>query len=171
MIRKNKVLLFQVSNKLKDELLGAFSGKMENRQAFIMQFVMNYVQKGNPPPKKEDLDKVITELILEGVFEEKGDLLILKKKNHIAPVEEEIEESPEKTPILKSEKFSPLQIQVLEAFQGSFENKSALLMNVTMNEASKGRAPPSKDELETAIDGLLQDGVLESKESMLIKRK
>jgi hypothetical protein len=159
-----------VSNKLKDELLGAFSGKMENRQAFAMQFVMNTVQKGNPPPKKEDLDKIINELIQEGIFEEKGDLLILKK-NHIAPLEEEVEEIQEKTPIKNSEKLSPIQIQVLEAFQGSFENKSALLMNVTMNQASKGKVPPSKDELETAIGGLLQDGVLESKESMLIKKK
>ncbi|MHA1946325.1 MAG: hypothetical protein ACXAC6_08795 [Candidatus Hodarchaeales archaeon] len=159
-----------MANKLKNELLGAFTGKMENRQAFIMQFVMNIVQKGNPPPKKEDLDKIVSELIQEGIFEEKGDLLILKKKQS-APLEEKIDEIPEKSPIKNSEKLSPIQIQVLEAFQGSFENKSALLMNVTMNEASKGRAPPSKDELETAINGLLQDGVLESKESMLIKKK
>jgi hypothetical protein len=160
-----------VSNKLKDDLLEAFSGKMENKQAFVMQFVMNIVQKGNPPPKKEDLDTIINHLIPEGVFEEKGDLLILKKTKKIAPLEDEVEEIPEKSPIKNSEKLSPLQIQVLEAFQGSFENKSALLMNVTMNEASKGKAPPSKDELEAAISGLLQDGVLESKESMLIKRK
>ncbi len=159
-----------MANKLKNELLGAFTGKMENRLAFIMQFVMNTVQKGNPPPKKEDLDKIINELIQEGIFEEKGDLLILKKKQS-ASLEEEIDEIPEKSPIKNSEKLSPIQIQVLEAFQGSFENKSALLMNVTMNEASKGRAPPSKDELEFAINGLIQEGVLESKKSMLIKKK
>ena len=47
---------------------------------------------------------------------------------------------------------------------------AALLMNVTMNEASKGRAPPSKNELETAITDLIQKGALESKDDMLIKK-
>ena len=39
-----------------------------------------------------------------------------------------------------------------------------------MNEASKGKSPPSKNELETAINDLIQDGVLESKDSMLIRK-
>ena len=158
-----------MSHKLKNDLLEAFSGKMENRQAFIMQFVMNIVQKGTPPPKKEDLDKVINELIQEGIFEEKGDLLILKRESTPKIVEEE-DEIPVKVPLKNSKNFSKHQFLILEAFQGTFENKSALLMNVTMNEASQGRAPPSKDELEFAINGLIQEGVLESKNSMLIKK-
>lgn len=160
-----------MSNKLKNDLLGAFSGKMENKQAFIMQFVMNTVQKGTPPPKKEDLDKVINELIQEGIFEEKGDLLILKRESITKIAEEEEEERPVKVPLKNSKNFSKNQFLILEAFQGTFENKSALLMNVTMNVASQGRAPPSKDELEFAINGLIQEGVLESKNSMLIKKE
>ena len=159
-----------MSHKLKDELLKAFSGKMENRQAFIMQFVMKMAQSGNPPPQKNQLDEAINALIQEGTFEEKGDLLILKKKGVALVEEEEEDDIPVISPLKDSEKYSQVQTLILEAFQGSFENKTALLMNVTMNEASKGRSPPSKDELETAIDDLVQDGVLESKDSMLIRK-
>ena len=159
-----------MSHKLKDELLKAFSGKMENRQAFIMQFVMNSAQRGNPPPQKEHLDKAINELICEGTFEEKGDLLILKKKS-VTLITEEEDDQPPKTSFIKNyENFSQLQTLVLEAFQGSFENRTALLMNVTMNEVSKGKTPPSKDDLETAISELLQKGVLECKQSILIRK-
>jgi len=159
-----------MSNKLKDELLKAFSGKMENKQAFLMQFIMNTVQQGNPPPQKEDIEKAISELIQDRIFREKGNLLILNKKPpQISSPEEE--DLPVKTPLKNSENFTKFQTLVLEAFQGTFENKSALLMNVTMNEVSKGNSPPSKDELEIAITELIQEGVLEDKNSMLIKKK
>ncbi len=157
-----------MSNKLKDELLKAFSGKMENKQAFIMQFVMNTVQQGNSPPQKEDIEKAISELIQDRTFREKGNLLILNKK--LTPEIPPEEEEPAKSPLKNSENLSKFQILVLEAFQGTFENKSALLMNVTMNEASKGNTPPSKNDLETAISDLIQEGVLKSKDSMLIKK-
>ena len=157
-----------MSNKLKDELLKAFSGKMENKQAFIMQFVMNTVQQGNPPPQKEDIEKAISELIQDRTFREKDNLLILNKK--LTPEISLEEEEPVKSPLKNSENFSKFQILILEAFQGTFENKSALLMNVTMNEVSKGNTPPSKNELETAIAELIQEGVLKSKDSMLIKK-
>ncbi|MCK4848948.1 MAG: hypothetical protein KAT16_07995 [Candidatus Heimdallarchaeota archaeon] len=161
-----------MSHKLKDELLKAFSGKMENKQAFIMQFVMKTVQKGNPPPPKEDIEEAISELIQDRIFREKGNLLILNKKSTQTILVEEVEEElPVKSPLKNSETFSKFQKLVLEAFQGSFENKTALLMNVTMNEVSKGNPPPSKDELETAITELIQNGILESKNSMLIKKK
>jgi predicted transcriptional regulator YheO len=161
-----------MSHKLKDDLLKAFSGKIENKQAFIMQFVMTTVQKGNPPPKREELEKIIDELIQDGTFEEKGNLLILKKKSPQGiSVEEEEEELPVNSTLKNRENYSKVQFLVLEAFQGSFENKSALLMNVTMNEVSKGKAPPSKDELNTVINDLIQEGVLESKDTILIKKK
>ena len=44
-------------------------------------------------------------------------------------------------------------------------------MNVTMNEVPKGKAPPSKEEMETAINDLIERGVLENKGTMLIKKK
>ena len=44
-------------------------------------------------------------------------------------------------------------------------------MNVTMKEVSKGKAPPSKDELDTAINDLIPRGVLERKDETLIKKK
>jgi hypothetical protein len=157
-----------MSNKLKDELLKAFSGKMENKQAFLMQFVMNTVQQGNPPPQKEDIEKAISDLIQDHTFREKGNLLILNKKL-TSEISLEEEESV-KSPLKNSETYSKFQILVLEAFQGTFESKSALLMNVTMNEVSKGNTPPSKNELETAITDLIQEGVLKSKDSMLIKK-
>ena len=158
-----------MTHKLKNELLNAFPGKMENKQAFIMQFIMKIVQKGNPPPQKEDIEKAISELIQDRTFREKGDLLILNKKSTpIISLEEE--ELPVQSPLKNNKSFSKFQILVLEAFQGSFENRTALLMNVTMNEVSKGNPPPSKDELETAITGLIQEGVLESKNTMLIKK-
>ena len=157
-----------MSNKLKDELLNAFSGKMENKQAFLIQFVMNTVLQGNPPPQKEDIEKAISELIQDRTLREKGNLLILNKK-----LTSEIsleEEDPVKSPLKNNETYSKFQILVLESFQGTFENKSALLMNVTMNEVSKGNTPPSKNELETAITELIKEGVLKSKDSMLIKK-
>ena len=159
-----------MSHKLKNELLKAFSGKMENRQAFIMQFVMKSVQRGNPPPEKEHLDKAINDLIQEGTFEEKGDLLILKKNSLVTVMEEE-EDIPVKSHLENDKNYSKIQILILEAFQGTFENKSAILMNVTMKEVSKGKAPPSKDELDTAINDLIKRGVLERKDETLIKKK
>ena len=96
-----------MSDKLKDELVKAFSGKMENKQAFLMQFVMNTVQQGNPPPQKEDIEKAISELIQDGTFKEKDNLLILNKKLlvEISPEEEE----PEKLPLNNTDTYSKFQ--------------------------------------------------------------
>ena len=155
---------------LKDELLKAFTGKMENRQAFIMQFVMNHVQKGNPPPDKNDIDSVINELIESRVFREKGDLLILQKRPETALIQEEEEPSLVKTPIAESSQFSELELMLLENFQGKFENKAALFMNVTMNEAQRGKTPPSKEDLNKTVQELVAKDVLEEKGDTLVKK-
>ena len=158
-----------MTQKLKDDLLKAFTGKMENKQAFIMQFVMNQVQKGNPPPDKKDLDTAITELIENKIFREKGDLLILQKSPKKQEMAEE-EPSIVKLPIENASDYSETQLLLLEGFQGKFENKTALLMNVTMNEMQKGRKPPSKDDLNNAVQELITQGVLEEKGDTLVKK-
>ncbi|MHA2294400.1 MAG: hypothetical protein ACXAEU_26215 [Candidatus Hodarchaeales archaeon] len=158
-----------MSQELKDNLLKAFPSKMENRQAFIMQFVMEQAQKGNPPPSRDALDKAIEELVSEGVFEIKGDLLILKVDKPSAAIIDDEELSP--APVIQiNGDFSENQLMILSAFQGKFENRTALVMNAVMNEVSKGNPPPPKDELEKSIDELIESGTLEVKGSMLIKK-
>lgn len=134
-----------------------------------MQFVMNRVSKGNPPPEKKDIDAAINELIETRIFREKGDLLILQKKPESKEMLEE-EPSIVKLPIENSSDYSELQLLLLEGFQGKFENKTALFMNVTMNEAQKGRTPPSKDEMNKAIQELIAQDALEEKGDMLVKK-
>ncbi|MFX0171813.1 MAG: hypothetical protein ACFE9L_07835 [Candidatus Hodarchaeota archaeon] len=156
---------------LKDQLLKSFPGKMENKQVFIMTFAMNQAQKGNSPPSKAEIERAIEEMISNGVFEEKGNLLILKSER--APsidieADEELIEQPVST--YSSQDFPELQLKLLEAFQGKFENRTALIMNVTMKEAQAGKAPPPKDVLEGAIDELVDKGALDVKGDMLIKK-
>jgi hypothetical protein len=159
-----------LKEKLKDELLKAFTGKMENKQAFVMQFVMNYVQKGNPPPDKKEIDSAISELIESRVFREKGDLLILQKKPETTDLQEEEEPSLITTPIENSSQYSELELILLENFQGKFENKTALFMNVTMNEVQKGKTPPSKEDLNKTLQDLISRDVLQEKGDTLVKK-
>ena len=159
-----------MKQELKDELLKAFTGKMENKQAFIMQFVMNYVQKGNPPPEKKDIDSAISELIESGIFREKRDLLILQKRPESITLAEEEEPSINEPPSEISPKYSELELILLENFQGKFENKTALFMNVTMNEMQKGKQPPSKEDLNKTVQELIAQDVLQEKGDTLVKK-
>jgi len=63
-----------MSNELKEKLLREFPGKMENEQAFIIQFIMNEAQQGNKPPSKDDINNCIKKMIKEGIFQKKGPL-------------------------------------------------------------------------------------------------
>jgi hypothetical protein len=158
---------------LKNQLFESFPGKMENRQVFIMTFVMNQAQKGDSPPPKAEIETAIEEMISNGIFEEKGNLLILKsEKTPIINIsddeeEEQIEEIPS---TFNPQDYPKIQLKILEAFQGRFENRMALIMNVTMKEAQAGRSPPAKDALEGAIDELIEKGTLDVKGNMLIKK-
>ncbi|MFW9997146.1 MAG: hypothetical protein ACFFD4_34195 [Candidatus Odinarchaeota archaeon] len=155
---------------LKDKLIKSFPGKMENKQAFVMQFVMEEAQKGNPPPARDELDKVIEELVSEGVFEKKGDLLILKVERK-APIllEDEEEEVPVPSAEIKGD-FNECQLKILMAFQGKYENRTALVMNAIMNDVSKGNPPSPKEELEKSIDELIEKEAIEVRGNMLIKK-
>ncbi|MFW9904806.1 MAG: hypothetical protein ACFFFH_10770 [Candidatus Thorarchaeota archaeon] len=162
-----------MSQKLKEKLLKEFPGKMENKQAFVIQFIMNEAQKGNKPPSKDEIEKCIQAMIKEGTFEIKDALLILKTpKTSIQPVI--IEEEEENFPIISSTSikgnFTENQKRILAAFQGKFEDRTAIVMNATMAELSQGKKPPEKEALEKSIDELIENGTLELKGSLLIKK-
>ncbi|MFX0204800.1 MAG: hypothetical protein ACFFDT_02355 [Candidatus Hodarchaeota archaeon] len=162
-----------MSQKLKEKLLKEFPGKMENEQAFLIQFIMNEAQKGNKPPSKEEIEKCIQAMIKEGTFEKKNDLLILKTpKTTIQPFKEEEEE--EDFPVISTSSikgnFTENQKKILAAFQGKFEDRTAIIMNATMAELSQGKKPPGKVALEKSIDELIENGTLELKGSLLIKK-
>lgn len=154
---------------LKDRLLAEFPGKMEKKAVFIMQFIMKEAQQGKEPPAKADIESAIAELINEGVFEKKEALLILKTKSPAKISSEETEE--EEKPIFNPMDYPTNQTQILMGFgQARYENKSALIMNITMKEIQNGNKPPEKAELEEAIEGLISRGAIEAKGNMLIKK-
>lgn len=164
-----------MSKKLKEKLLKEFPGKMENEQAFIIQYIVNEAQQGNKPPSKDKLEKCITKMVKEGIFERKGPLLILKDPEpaSMTPKEEEEEEKEELSFVsLSSSKgtFTENQKKILAAFQGKYENRSAILMNATMAELSQGKKPPEKETLEKSIEELIEKGALELKGTLLIKK-
>lgn len=160
---------------LKDKLLKEFPGKMENEQAFIMQYVINEAQQGNKPPSKEQLQNCINEMIQEGIFEKEGSLLILRAKSptllKVKETERETEEEFQVFPISSiTGNYTETQKKILAAFQGKYENRTAVVMNATMAEISQGKSPPTKDLLEKSIDELINKGVLEPKGALLIKK-
>lgn len=157
---------------LKEKLLKEFPGKMENEQAFIIQFIMNEAQEGNKPPPKDEIEKCIQTMIKDGTFEKKGPLLILKtQKPTIQPLEEEEEEE---FPLISTSSikgnFTENQKKILAAFQGKYEERTAIVMNATMADLSQGKKPPEKEVLERSIDELIEKGTLELKGSLLIKK-
>jgi len=165
-----------MSNKLKEKLLIQFTGKMENEQAFVIQYMMKEAQKGIKPPSKDEIDKCIQQMVDEGIFERKDSLLILKASKAASPVPEmeEMDENEEEIPVISTSSikgdFTENQKKILAAFQGKFENKSAILMNATMAEISQGKKPPDKEILEKSIEELLDKGTLELKGQLLIKK-
>jgi hypothetical protein len=164
-----------LSKELKEKLLKEFPGKMENEQAFIIQFIMNEAQQGNKPPSKDEIENCIQEMIKDGTFEKKGPLLILKvTKSTVMPLGEEVEEEEEDFPVISTSSikgnFTENQKKILAAFQGKFEDRTAVIMNVTMAELSQGKKPPDKEALERSIDELIENGTLEPKGSLLIKK-
>lgn len=154
---------------LKKQIISSFPGKMENKDAFFMQFVMELVQKGEKPPPKEELEKCITELVAEGVFREKGGLLIYNRKDKEVYSEDQeiLSESP---PLSDLTSLSNIQKEIMSMFKGKFENKTALMMNVSVQAATRGSPPPSKEELNEAINDLLDKQILEEKGDILIKK-
>ncbi len=163
-----------MSKELKEKLLKEFPGKMENEQAFVIQFIMNEAQQGNKPPSKDEIDNCLQEMIKDGTFEKKDSLLILKvTKPSVMPLEE-VGEEEEDLPIISVSSiqgdFTENQKKILAAFQGKFEDRTAIVMNIAMAELSQGRKPPEKETLERSIDELLENGTLELKGSLLIKK-
>lgn len=163
-----------MSKKLKEKLLKEFPGKMENEQAFIIQYIVNEAQQGNKPSSKDKLEKCITKMVKEGIFERKGPLLILKDPEPASTTSKEEVEEKEELPFVSSSSikgtFTENQKKILAAFQGKYENRSAILMNATMAELSQGKKPPEKETLEKSIEELIEKGALELKGSLLIKK-
>ncbi len=161
-------------DKLTEDLLKEFPGKMENEQAFIIQYIMKKAQQGEKPPAKEEIEKSIEKNIKTGAFERKGPLLIMKVAKSTSAVPEEEEEEEEELPVLSPSSikgdFTENQKYILSAFQGKFENRTAIIMNVTMAEMSQGRKPPDKSVLEKSINELIEKGTLETKGDILIKK-
>ena len=161
-----------MSNELKEKLLREFPGKMENEQAFIIQFIMNEAQQGNKPPSKDDINNCLKKMIKEGIFQKKGPLLILKASKSPSAIPEE--KGEEELPIILSSaiigNFTENQKKILAAFQGKYENRSAIIMNTTMIELTKGKKPPEKEELERSIEELIENGILNKKGDLLIKK-
>lgn len=154
-------------SELKDRLLKEFPGKMENMDTFIITFIMTQAQKGITPPKKGEIEATLSEMIDEGIFEKKGNLLILK--GDVQPrIDIEAEDEEIITPVIDKGDYSENQKKILDAFQGKFENRSALIMTATMNDIQAGNQPPAKSELEEAINELVKKGTLEIKGNMLI---
>ena len=154
---------------LKNQIINAFPGKMENKDAFLMQFVMELVQKGEKPPLREDLENCINELVKEGIFREKSGLLIYNRKNKGATSEEEDLIQDFQTSSGHAG-LSKIQEEIMSMFKGKFENRTALMMNVSVQAATKGFPPPSKEELNEAIKDLLGKQILEEKGDILIKK-
>lgn len=163
-----------MSKELKEKLLKEFPGKLENLQAFIIQFIMREAQQGNKPPSKNKIDNCIQEMINDGTFEKKGPLLILKVTKPTIMAIEEVEEEKEDFPVISASSiegnFTENQKKILAAFQGTFEDRTAVIMNVTMAELSQGKKPPDKEALERSIDDLIESGTLEPKGNLLIKK-
>ena len=141
---------------------------MENRQAFIMQFIMDKAHKGEKPPSKDQITKAIEELISEGKIESKADLLILKTEPGKTS---DLEEEEEIIIIKPSGNFDEYESMILNVFQGKFENKEAILMNATMKVISEGNFPPDKLKLEKAINNLINKGILSENNNLLIKNQ
>jgi len=161
-----------MSKELKEKLLREFPGKMENEQAFIIQFIMNEAQQGNKPPPKDEIEKAIQIMIKDGTFEKKGSLLILKAPK---PTTQQLEkEEEEDLPLISTSSingnFTENQKKILTAFQGKYEDRTAIIMNATIAELSQGKKPPNKEILERSIDELIEKGTLELKGSLLIKK-
>ncbi|UCG04213.1 MAG: hypothetical protein JSW11_09555 [Candidatus Heimdallarchaeota archaeon] len=163
-----------MSKNLKEKLIEEFPGKMENEQAFVIQFIMIEAQKGNKPPSKDEIDNCIQEMIKDGTFEKKGPLLILKTTKPTITQLEEVEEEEENFPVVSASSikgnFTENQRKILAAFQGTYEDRTAVVMNATITELSQGRKPPDKEALEKSIDELVENGTLELKGSLLIKK-
>ncbi|WP_455142750.1 hypothetical protein [Candidatus Hodarchaeum mangrovi] len=156
-----------MTKKLKEQLLNTFPSKMEKRQAFIMQFVVEKAQRGEKLPSKDKINEVIDELISEGTIESKGDLLILKNKTKINVDSDDEEKEVE---IIKPiGDFDEYESMVLGAFQGKFENKAAIVMNATIKAISNGNSPPDNLKLEEAINHLIDKGILSENNNLLIK--
>jgi hypothetical protein len=66
--------------------------------------------------------------------------------------------------------LSKIQKEIMSLFKGKFENKTALMMNVSVQAATRGSPPPSKEELNEAIKDLLGKQILEEKGDILIKK-
>ncbi|MFX0120380.1 MAG: hypothetical protein ACFFB2_15030 [Promethearchaeota archaeon] len=164
-----------MSQELKEKLLKEFPGKIENEQAFIIQYIVNTAHDGNKPPPKNEIEECINAMVNEGIFEKKGSLLILKSTKP-TPMEIQQEEEDEEVELpnisintIKGD-FTENQKRILASFQGKYENRAAIIMNATMAELSQGRKPPKKGELERSIDELIEKGILELKGSILIKK-
>ena len=163
-----------MSKELKEKLLKEFPGKMENEQAFIIQFIMNEAQQGNKPPSKDEIENCVQEMIKDGTFEKKGPLLILKvTKPAVMPLEE-VEEEEENFPAISASSiegnFTENQKKILAAFEGKYENRAAIIMNATMADLSQGKKPLEKEVLERSIEELIEKGTLEIKGNLLIKK-
>ncbi|MHA1332293.1 MAG: hypothetical protein ACTSR2_14595 [Candidatus Hodarchaeales archaeon] len=155
---------------LKKDIINSFPGKMENRQAFIIQFIMEMARKGVKPPSKEKIEETIDSLIKEGSFEAKGNLLILKaKKKKVIDIDEEDDVVDILETQIVSGNFDEYESMILGAFQGKYENKLAIIMNATISAASSGNHAPPKEKLESAIESLKEKKVLTEKGAMLIK--
>ncbi len=159
---------------LKEKLLREFPGRMENEQAFIIQFIMNEAQQGNKPPSKDEIENCIQEMIKDGTFEKKGPLLILKVTKTTVMQLEEVEEEEENFPVISASSikgnFTENQKKILAAFEGKYENRAAIIMNATMADLSQRKKPPEKEVLERSIEELIEKGTLEIKGNLLIKK-
>ncbi|MHA1974546.1 MAG: hypothetical protein ACTSW1_16220 [Candidatus Hodarchaeales archaeon] len=155
---------------LQEDIINSFPSKMENRQAFVMQFIMKKAQKGEKPPSKDELEKAIDLLIKEGSFEVKGNLLILKaKKTNVINIDEDDEEIEDNDTNTVTGDLNEYETMIMKAFQGKYENKMAIIMNATVTTVSSGQKVPEKEKLEAAIKSLIQKKVLREKGAMLIK--
>ncbi|MFW9855289.1 MAG: hypothetical protein ACFFFG_09510 [Candidatus Thorarchaeota archaeon] len=159
-------------DKLKDRILAEFPGKMEKENVLIMSFIMKEVEHGKQPPIKGDIESAIKELISDGIFEKKDGLLILRKEALQAEQDELAQkESKEEFTVFNPMSYPPDQAQVLLAFgQAKYENRSALIMGITMKELQNGNKPPKRVEIEQSIKALVKSGALESKGEMLIRK-
>lgn len=159
------------NNELQDKVIKAFSGKMEKKEVLIMQFAMSYMEKGEKPPPKDEIEQAISNLISEGVLEEKEGLLILLKKPVTGFIEEEPEEEPGMTTSnINLQDYSPLEKMIIEGFSGKYENEQALLMQIIMKIAQQGEKPPSKDEFNETVESLIGKEILSRSGSNLVKK-
>ncbi|MFW9779600.1 MAG: hypothetical protein ACFFE8_12150 [Candidatus Heimdallarchaeota archaeon] len=159
-------------DELKDRILREFPGKMEKENVLIMSVIMKEVEQGKQPPKRDDIESAIKELISDGIFEKKDGLLILRKETlHAESVGLAEKESKEEVPVFNPTNYPPDQAQILLAFgQAKYENRSALIMGITMKELQNGNQPPRRGEIEQSIQALVKSGALEAKGEMLIRK-